>query len=129
MGRPAALHLRTPQDGYLLDTAGLLFVTADGGASWTTLRLPLADGEAIPPLNHSVALRFTDADHGFAALSLLAGGSGRTLGLRTADGGRTWTQESLPVPMGMFHLTRDAVTLTHVDLIEQGKITVMCSRR
>jgi photosystem II stability/assembly factor-like uncharacterized protein len=34
MGAPAALHLRTPRDGYILDTAGNLFISADGGASW-----------------------------------------------------------------------------------------------
>jgi hypothetical protein len=127
MGRPAALHLRTPQDVYLLDTAGDLFVTRDGGGSWEMLSLHLADGESIPVLNHSAAMRFTDADHGFIALTVLGGGSARTLGLRTADGGRTWTEESLPVPPGMFHLTRDAVFLTHVDLVKQGEITVLCS--
>jgi len=129
MGRPAALHLRTPQDAYLLDTSGNLFVTRDGGSNWDRLSLQLADGASIPVLNHSAAMRFTDEEHGFVALNLLADGSGRTLGLRTDDGGRTWTEEPLPVPMGMFHLTRDAVYLTHVDLVEQGKVTVMCSQR
>jgi hypothetical protein len=31
--------------------------------------------------------------------------------------------------MGMFHLTRDGVLLTHVDLYDQGKITLVCSAR
>jgi photosystem II stability/assembly factor-like uncharacterized protein len=128
MGRPAALHLLTPEIVYLLDTAGDLFVTRDGGGTWEMLQLPLAEGASIPVLNHSAALRFTDPQHGFAALNLLADGSGRTLGLRTADGGRTWVEEPLPVPMGMFHLSRDAVYLTHVDLVEQGRITRLCSR-
>ncbi len=126
--RPAAIHLRTARAGYLLDTAGSLFVTEDGGVTWSMLSLPLADGEVVATLNHSAALRFTDAQQGFVALSVLAGGSGRTLGLRTDDGGRTWSEEPLPVPLGMFHLTRDAIYLTHVDLVEQDKITVMCSR-
>jgi hypothetical protein len=129
MGRPAALALRTPSDGYLLDTGGNLFITSDAGKTWTVRSLPLAQGVSIPVLNHSAAMRFTDGEHGLIALSLLENGKGRTLGLRTEDGGVTWVEEALPVPMGMFHLTRDGIFLTHVDLIEQGKITVLCSGR
>jgi hypothetical protein len=89
----------------------------------------LPEGSTIPTLNHSAAMRFTDAEHGFIALNLLSGGSGRVLGLRTEDGGATWTEEPLPVPMGMFHLTRDGAYLTHVDLIDHGKVTVLCSNK
>jgi len=129
MGRPAAIHLNTPQGGYLLDTAGNLFVTNDGGETWEMFSIHLPEGSTIPTLNHSAAMRFTDAEHGFIALNLLSGGSGRVLGLRTEDGGATWTEEPLPVPMGMFHLTRDGAYLTHVDLIDHGKVTVLCSNK
>jgi hypothetical protein len=129
MGRPAALHLRTPRDGYLLDTAGHLFISSDGGESWQMRSLNLPEGVAIPTLNHSAAVRFSDAAHGAIALNTIGGGVGRVFALRTADGGLTWAEESLPVPMGMFHLTRDGVLLTHVDLYDNGKITLVCSAK
>ena len=127
MGRPAALHLRTARDGYILDTAGYLFATADGGKNWTARSLGLAEGETIPPLNHSAAVRFSDALRGVAVFSVLGGGEGRTRALRTSDGGATWREEPLPAPIGMFHLSRDGVFLTHMDLYDNGKITLLCS--
>jgi photosystem II stability/assembly factor-like uncharacterized protein len=127
MDTPAALHLRTPRDGYLLDVAGNLFITRDGGATWDLRSLGLEDGWTIPGLNHSAAMRFTDENHGLIALNIIGEGSGRVFVLRTEDGGATWTEEPLPVPMGMFHLTRDGVYLTHADLLDFGKITLLCS--
>jgi hypothetical protein len=62
-------------------------------------------------------------------LTVLGGGTGRTRALRTSDGGATWTEEPLPVPMGMFHLSRDGVFLTHMDLYDNGKITLLCSAK
>jgi photosystem II stability/assembly factor-like uncharacterized protein len=129
MGKPAALHLRTPRDGYLLDRAGNLFQTADGGATWEERSLGLEQGFTIPTLNHSAAMRFTDDRHGLIALNLLGGGSGRVLVLRTKDGGATWSEEPLPVGMGMFHLTRNGVYLTHVDLMNHAKIILLCSAK
>ncbi len=129
MGAPAALHLRTPQAGYLLDTAGNLFVTADGGRQWEQHSLGLEKGFAIPTPNHSAAMRFTDDRHGLIVLNLIGGGGGRVLVLRTMDGGTTWTGEPLPVGMGMFHLSRNGVYLTHVDLVDHAKISLICSAK
>jgi len=129
MAAPAALHLRSPRDGYILDTVGNLFVSADGGESWETRPIGLAEGEKIPALNHSAAVRFSDARHGVMAVTTIGGGTGRTRVLRTFDGGETWMEEPLPVPMGMFHLSRDGVFLTHLDLYDNGKITLLCSAR
>jgi photosystem II stability/assembly factor-like uncharacterized protein len=126
MGFPAAINLRTPEEGRLLDTAGRLFLSTDGGATWSEGSIPLGDGWVLPTLNHSAAMRFLDADHGLLAIEAVTEGDGRTFALRTADGGRTWEEESLPVPMGMFHLTRDGIYLTHVDLIDQSQITILC---
>jgi hypothetical protein len=129
MGAPAALHLRTPDAGYILDTAGSLFISADGGKTWTNRPLNLPAGKTIPTLNHSAVVRFSDALHGVAVVALIGGGEGLVRGLRTADGGATWTEEPVPAPMGMFHLTRDGVYLTHMDLYDNGKITLLCSSR
>ncbi|MBN2388322.1 MAG: hypothetical protein JXB85_15000 [Anaerolineales bacterium] len=125
MLRPAALHLQTSRTGLLLDVAGNLFISRNGGETWEQRSLSLEDDWTIPDLNHSAALRFSDDDHGLVAVSLLAEGQTRTLVLRTADGGLTWTEESLPVPAGMFHLSRDGVYLTHVDLRDHGQITLL----
>jgi photosystem II stability/assembly factor-like uncharacterized protein len=129
MGAPAALHLRTPRDGYLLDAAGNLFITADGGDSWRMQSIGLADGITLPTLNHSAAMRFVDGRRGLIVLSVIDGDSGRVFALRTEDGGATWAEESLPVTMGMFHLSRNGEYLTHVDLVDQGKITLLCSSK
>jgi hypothetical protein len=128
MGTVAALHLRTTQDAYFLDLAGNLFITNDSGASWQKHTLGLPEGWLIPELNHSAAMRFTDADHGLVALNILGEGSGKVFALRMAGGGETWVEEELPVPMGMFHLTRDGIYLTHVDLIDQSLITLLTQR-
>jgi hypothetical protein len=127
MARPAAIHLRTPLEGYLLDVRGRLFVSVDGGLAWTVRELALPDGMTIPALNHSAVVRFTDPLHGVAVLNLIGGGQGLVKGFRTADGGAAWTEEEVPVPTGMFHLTRDGVYLTHMDLYDNGKIAILCS--
>ena len=51
------------------------------------------------------AVRFIDADHGLVVLGL----SGKTsmIALRTADGGKTWKEESLPARLGTPYISRD----------------------
>jgi hypothetical protein len=129
MGRPAALHLRMPEEGYLLDTAGNLFISADGGQTWVNRPLDLPEGKTIPTLNHTAVVRFSDELHGVVVLNLIGRGEGLVRGLRTADGGATWTEETVPASMGMFHLSRDGVYLTHMDLYDNGKITLLCSAK
>jgi photosystem II stability/assembly factor-like uncharacterized protein len=123
----AAMHLRTDQDAYFLDLAGNLFVTSDGGASWVSLPLGLEDSSSIPKLPHMAAIRFSDQDNGLVALSLLVDGGSRTVALRTDDGGASWTEEELPLPMGSFYITRDGNLLTHIDVIDHGLFTVLRS--
>jgi photosystem II stability/assembly factor-like uncharacterized protein len=127
MAFPAAIHLRTPTAGYLLDITGNLFASTDGGETWAKRSIGLAAGWTIPTLNHSAAMRFLDDRRGILALSVIGDGTGRVYGLRTLDGGTTWTEEAIAVPMGMFHLTRDGMYLTHVELTNQANITLLCS--
>jgi len=110
----SGISLRTASSGYFLDGAGILYVTQDGGASWSSQTLGLDKDVLINPTSPYVAIRFFDADHGVIVLSL-AGGGGNLLALRTADGGQTWEQEDVPAKMGTLHLSHDGTILTILD--------------
>lgn len=127
MGTVAALHLRTAQDAYFLDLDGNLFITSDGGKTWNVGSLGFDNGWMIPELNHMAAMRFTNPSHGLITLNIIGDGSSEVFALRTTDGGETWSKEVLPIPMGMFHISRDGNFLTHVDLLQHDKITLLRS--
>jgi len=112
VAKVAAVSLRTPAEGYLLDDAGVLHVTTDGGKSWTArplgLSAPKIQGFAGGPFINEIpqaAVRFTDAGHGVVVLGL-EGKSGM-MALRTADGGKTWKEEPLPARFGAPYVSRD----------------------
>ncbi len=121
----AAIALRTATDGYLLDVAGNMFVTQDGGETWS----PPSPGlipegkELLSGFAPAAAMRFFDADHGLVALSLKGEEGVEILIMRTADGGQTWEQESALATFGAPYLTRDGTMLTIVGLSK--KITVL----
>ena len=127
MGRVASIQQRTTDEGYLLDTARKLFITHDGGLTWMKRSIPAIDGLTIPDQNHSAALRFIDENNGLVALNLVGGGTSKVYVLRTTDRGSTWTDEPLPLSIGMFFLTRDGTLLTHVDLLDHSKFTLLCA--
>jgi len=117
----AAITLRTAGDGYLLDNAGSLYITEDGGESWSLQTLGL-DTEILTSLSIPLAaIRFFDADHGLIVLILM--GEGDVLAMRTADGGQTWEQESVPAEFGPLYLTHDGTILTVTGT--GGQITVL----
>ncbi len=110
-----AITLRAANAGYLMDEDGILYTTLDGGENWSSQILEL-DREimasvAIP----SVAIRFFDADHGVIILAL-KGELDSMLALRTADGGQTWTQETIPAKPAALCLTHDGTLLTVTSL-------------
>jgi photosystem II stability/assembly factor-like uncharacterized protein len=111
VGVIAAISLRTASDGYLLDNAGILYTTQDGGESWSSRALGLEGDILTVPTIPFTALRFTDADHGLIVLSIM-GMKGELVAMRTADGGLTWQQESLPIKANPLHLTHDGTILT-----------------
>ena len=114
----AAIELRTATEGYLLDNAGVLYVTQDGGESWSSRRafeLEESGGLLMTLSTPVAAMRFFDADHGVIVLSLTGGGESKVLAMRTADGGQTWEQENVPAESGALYLTRDGTTLTLYD--------------
>jgi photosystem II stability/assembly factor-like uncharacterized protein len=120
----AAISLRTPKDGYLLDKNGVLYITQNGGADWSSKSLGLDAPQimgfvSVGFVNEipQAAVRFTDAQHGLVVLGL----SGKTnlIALRTADGGATWKEENLPAGPGASYISRDGIFLT-VNLMGKG---------
>ena len=128
----AAISLRTAEDGYLLSHDGLLYITADGGATWSERDLGLASYGIInmqkqPGLNKiNLALAdisFTDENNGTVVfIGLLPGEGNRTWCLTTNDGGVSWKTQLLPeidmTPAKVF-LSGDGMYLTLSDLSNQ----------
>ncbi len=117
----AAVSLRTATDGYLLDNKSILYITQDGGKTWSQ-KSQLTDSQEImgfatgPFINEipQASIRFTDANNGLAVLGL----SGKEIItiLRTSDGGSTWKEDTPPegmgVPMGAIYISRDGKFIT-----------------
>jgi hypothetical protein len=110
----AAIALRTTTEGYLLDTAGAVFVTSDGGRTWTARSLGLADNEKLAiAFAPTAVIRFTDSRNGMAVFKLEDG----VFSARTADGGLTWQREPVAIPYAAptLYLSHDGQTLTAID--------------
>jgi photosystem II stability/assembly factor-like uncharacterized protein len=112
----AAIALRTPGEGYVLDYDGNLYTTADGGKSWSSQSLGLEKYGELKLMESQdfvmAAIRFADADNGVVVLSLVGGGESKVVALRTADGGQTWTEEVISEETGPLYLTHDGSLLT-----------------
>ena len=77
------LGFATPQTGIVVTGFDGYQRTTDGGATWTTFRLPDIDNQTVTPINVS----FTSATEGW----LLAGGTSGSFILTTRNAGLTWT--------------------------------------
>jgi len=129
VGGLVAIVLRTASDGYLLDNAGVLHVTQDGGQHWSSRTLGLGDESlTIPILTPTAAMRFWEADCGTIVLGLAGAGKSEVRAMHTMDGGRTWERERVPVSIGQFYLAHNGTTLTVAGLTDSGKITVLSHR-
>jgi photosystem II stability/assembly factor-like uncharacterized protein len=125
----AAISLRAPGEGYVLDGVGNLYITQDGGASWSSQTLGLAEryGEMkLRPFGEhaSAAMRFLDADQGIVVLHLMNDVEDKFIALHTADGGQTWEEQTIPAEIGKPYLTRDGL-LTVSSLIKPSGVTVL----
>ena len=118
INRVAAISFRTHMDVYIIDDKGILYVTNDGCRTWSSKSLGLdnpgimgfVSGGFVNEIPQT-SVRFTDADHGVVVMGL----SGKTsmIALHTADGGKTWKEESLPVTLfGAPYISHDGKFVT-----------------
>jgi photosystem II stability/assembly factor-like uncharacterized protein len=73
--------------GFLLDTAGRVWRTANGGRSWTQ---SLATGTAS-----ITGITFGSATSGYASIDSFGGDAANAYVLHTADGGRSWRPQAI----------------------------------
>ena len=109
-GSIAAIDLRTATDGYVLDSAGAVWITADGGKTWTSKPLGLTGGAIATAKLPLASMHFTDSTHG-VVVARLAGASAKLVAFRTSDGGATWQSEQIALALGKADLT--ALFLAH----------------
>ena len=124
----AAISLRTPEAGYILDFDQTLYSTEDGGESWTaeTLEIEDSDLELVDlVVGPSAAIRFLDDDHGMVILNIAGGGRSKLVALITSDGGQTWEHDSVPVELGLLFLSHDGKYLTVTNAWEGGRFTIL----
>jgi len=126
-GDIAAINLRTASDGYLLTRDGLLFITNDGGQTWSEKDLGFEDLKLTDGKNktgylykNSVSnaeIRFADENTGFVVVTGIVPGEGaKVFYLKTADGGDTWTVSDLQPIAGInpnsIFITKDGQWMT-----------------
>jgi photosystem II stability/assembly factor-like uncharacterized protein len=125
----AGISLRAAGAGYIVTSDAVLHATQDGGKSWSSLPLGLEGYEGmmlLPTDLPSAAIRFFDADNGLVVLSLVGGGKSIVVGLRTTDGGETWTDEVvLSGDAGIPYLTHDGKFLTLTSFLKNNQVTVL----
>jgi hypothetical protein len=110
----ATIDTYRPGEGYLLDQNGNLYFTNDDGQHWQAAgRLDWGSFEFPPSAYQLAAMRFSDADHGLVVISTSPfGEDAPVFAFHTADGGHTWTSESVPVLAGPVYLARQGGFLT-----------------
>lgn len=77
--------------GWVVGEEGTILATTDGGRMWKREPVTVDAGDRTPAFTIS-AVRFVDASHGWMAG--FYAGLGRSLILRTADAGATWTTDA-----------------------------------
>jgi hypothetical protein len=81
-----AIDFPTPDKGFAVGADGLILQTTDGGDTW--------DEQNFPTTDALLAVRFYDADTGYAVGGTLAITG---LVLKTTDGGASWHKQFIPV--------------------------------
>ncbi len=100
--------------GRLLDVHGRLWVTKDGGTSWSEMESPVA-GEALYVAGRAptAALRFASTGEGVLTAFVSQGEGWQCRAYRWAAGANRWQEEALPIAeRGTLFLSADASLLT-----------------
>jgi photosystem II stability/assembly factor-like uncharacterized protein len=120
----SAVCLRTAGEGWLLDSAGMVHHTVDGGGAWSSRALGL-NGERLFVVGSPLAaIRFFDASRGTIILSLPSAPS-RCLAYQTDNGGQSWKKEIVAegvIALPRVYLTGDG---TMVTLANEKKIVAL----
>jgi photosystem II stability/assembly factor-like uncharacterized protein len=128
VGTIAAIDLRTANDGYLLDSAGAVWITADGAKTWASKSLGMTGSTIATSKLPLAGINFADAMHG-VVVARLAGASTNLVAFRTSDGGATWQSEQVGLVLDKtadetsLYLAHDGAYLTVLDTF--NKITLL----
>jgi photosystem II stability/assembly factor-like uncharacterized protein len=120
----AAIALRTPSDGYVLDVRGRLFTTQDGGHAWIMYSLGLKDGQLLSTGGTpTAAMRFLDDQRGIVVYQIAR----QVWAAQSTDGGQTWQHELIPgiEDVYAFYLAHDGRLLT---LFDAAQVVVLQHR-
>jgi photosystem II stability/assembly factor-like uncharacterized protein len=124
-----SISFTSSENGFMMDNIGNLFGTKDGGSTWTMVSSTFGQAMSLTSEktlteDHSpyLAMRFLDIQNGIIAFRKVArDASGITVVslevMHTADGGQTWTIETIPGYTTRYYLflSRDGNTLTLTD--------------
>lgn len=101
----ATIFLRTATEGYVLTTTGVLFITTDGGATWTQKDIALASYKIVNAKKETALTKkdvtvsdiaFTDEKTGYIVFAgNVSDGGSKVFYLKTEDGGSTWSAEEV----------------------------------
>lgn len=122
-GSIKAISVWSAHEGCILDNNYTLYFTSDGGETWQNQTMHI-ESEGINkkiPLVPNTAMRFFDKDTGTIIAIATTAEATKLLEISTADGGKTWTEEEIPVSVfeeSTIFLSRDGNTLTLFDTAE-----------
>jgi photosystem II stability/assembly factor-like uncharacterized protein len=115
-----AIYLRTCDNGYVIDTKKNLYITKDGGKSFSKLPLNIEDIDLKAKFEQHIVLKFSDENNALIAYEDTAS---RLKAARSSDGGKTWMSETIPdSSIGALYLSQNGKLLTLTRANEPIKI-------
>jgi photosystem II stability/assembly factor-like uncharacterized protein len=117
-GTLAGISLQTSSEGALLDATGKLFITKDGGSSWTSRLLDFGGAAFLGKMPAPIAaMRFVAGGKGSIAFLRKTTDGFELCSAQTEDDGLTWQTEQVPLEVGIenIYLSRDGKFLTVIN--------------